>query len=330
MAAADAKKGRSGVARPRIGLALGAGGTKGTAHVGVLKVLTEAGVPIDCVAGASIGALYGASYALGHDLRRVERNIRRTPPADVLRFFRHRLVIGGQSPLGERFRRALAGARFEDLKVPLAVVASDVLRREPVLIREGDVLTAVQASISLPVLARPVRREGRYLLDGGYWEPAPVSAARALGAQKVIAVVLGEPAVVSGRRRYWLRRLTALVERCARLTGSDGSRRPPGLLASAALYLYARTDVPVPAAEADVVIRPRVAHLNANSPFHMQLSLRRGEEAARQALPMIQEMLRKSCPALRSGPGREVAPQPLSAARLQRFLLLGFEADGRQ
>ena len=282
------------VARPRIGLALGAGGAKGTAHVGVLKVLAEAGVPIDCVAGASIGALYGASFALGHDLRRVERNIRRTPPGDVLRFFRHRLAIGGQNPLGKRFRRALGGVRFEDLRVPFAVVASDVLRREPVLIREGDILTAVQASISLPVLARPVRRGDRYLLDGGYWEPAPVSAARALGAEKVIAVVLGERRVLSERRRYWLRRLTALVERCARLTGGDASRRPPGLLASAVFYLHTRTDVPPSAAEADVVIRPRVAHLNANSPFHMQLSLRRGEEAAREALPLIQEMLRKS------------------------------------
>lgn len=280
--------------RPRIGLALGAGGTKGAAHVGVLKVLSEAGIPIDCVAGASIGALYGASFALGHDLRRVERNISRTRPVDVLRFFRHRLDIGGHNPLGERFRRALEGVRFEDLKVPLAVVASDVLRREPVLLRDGDLLTAVQASISLPVLARPVRRGDRYLLDGGYWEPAPVSAVRALGAEKVIAVVLGEATVASARRRYYVRRLAALVERCARLTASDGHRRPPGLLASVAFYLYTRTEVPPPAAEADVVIRPRVGHLNANSPFHMRLSLRRGEEAAREALPLIEEMLRES------------------------------------
>jgi NTE family protein len=295
---AEAGIARFGVARPCIGLALGAGGTKGTAHVGVLKVLSEAGVPVDCVAGASIGALYGASFAMGRDLRRVERNIRRTPPGDVLRFFLHRLVIGGQDPLGDRFRRALEGVRFEDLKVPLAVVASDVLRREPVLVCEGDVFTAVQASISLPVLARPVRWGDRYLLDGGYWEPAPVSAARALGADKVIAVVLGEPALVSARRRSWLRRLRTLVERCGRLTGSDGSRRPPGLLASAAFYLYTRTDVPPPSAEADVVIRPRVAHLNANSPFHLRLSLRRGEEAAREALPLILDMLRKSSPGI--------------------------------
>ena len=277
--------------RPRIGLALGAGGTKGTAHVGVLKVLCEAGVPIDCIAGASIGALYGASFARGHDPQRIARNIRRTPPQDVLRFFRHRLSIGPQDPLGGRFRRTLEGVRFEELSIPLAVVASDVVRREPVLIREGNVLSAVQASISLPVLAQPVRWGDRYLVDGGYWEPAPVSAARALGAEKVIAVVLGDPAVVSGRRRLLVKRLAAILDGQARRTARDGSRRPPGLLAIAAFYLYTRTEVPPPTTAADVVIRPRVAHLNANSPFHMQLSLHRGEQAAREALPLIEQML---------------------------------------
>ncbi len=275
-----------------IGLALGAGGTKGTAHVGVLKVLSETGVPIDCIAGASIGALYGASFARGHDPRRMERNIRRTPPLDVVRFFRQRLSIGRRDPLGERFRKALDGVRFDELKIPLAIVTSDIVRREPVVIHEGEVLPAVQASISLPVLAPPVRWRDRYLLDGGYWESAPVSAAQALGAEKVIAVILGDPAIVSGRRRRWVRRLTAVLDEQLRRTGRDGSRRPPGLLASAAFYLYTRTEVQPPTATADVVIRPRVAHLNPNSPFHMQLSLRRGEEAARAALPVIEEALR--------------------------------------
>jgi NTE family protein len=297
------------VARPRVGLALGAGGTKGSAHVGVLKVLTEAGVPIDCVAGASIGALYGAPFALGRDPQDIERNLRRTSPRDVMRFFRHRLTIGPDNPLGERFYTALDGVCFEDLKVPFAVVASDVLRREPVLIREGEVLPAVQASISLPLLARPVHWDGRYLVDGGYWEPAPVSAARALGAEMVIAVVLGDPSVVSGRRRGWVRRLAAILERRARWTNGDGRGEAPGLVASAAFLLYTMTEVRPAATDADVIIRPRVAHLNANSPFHMQLGRRRGEEAAREALPLIEAMLRESArPATTGGVS---APAPL-------------------
>jgi NTE family protein len=278
--------------KPRVGLALGAGGTKGAAHIGVLKVLSEAGVSIDCLAGASIGALYGATFALGTNLGLIEHGIRRTSARDVLRFFRHRLTIGARNPLGERFYQALAGVRFEELKIPFAVVASDVRRREPVVIREGEVLPAVQASISLPLLARPVRCGDRFLLDGGYWEPAPVSAARALGAEKVIAVILGEPAPLSDRRRALLRRLTAALDACAPRTASDGSLRRPGPLASLAFYLYTRTEVPPPATHADVEIRPQVDYLNANSPFHLRLSLRRGEEAAREALPLIREMLR--------------------------------------
>ena len=298
------------ILRTRVGLALGAGGTKGTAHVGALKVLSEAGVPIDCIAGASIGALYGASFALGRNPQDIERNIRSTSPRDVLRFFCHRLTIGPQNPLGERFHTVLDGVRFEDLKVPYAVVASDVLRREPVLIREGEVLSAVQASISLPVLARPVRWGDRFLVDGGYWESAPVRAVRALGAERVIAVVLGDPAVVSGRRRAWVRRLASILERRARRSGRDATRKAPGLLACAAFLLYTMTQVRPATTDADVIIRPRVAHLNANSPFHMQLSLRRGEEAAREALPLIEAMLREPARLTAIGGASAAAPLP--------------------
>jgi NTE family protein len=296
------------VARPRVGLALGAGGTRGSAHVGVLKVLCEAGVPIDCVAGASIGALYGAPFALGHGPQEIERGVRRTSPRDVMRFFRHRLTIGPDNPLGERFYTVLYGVRFKDLKIPFAVVASDVLRREPVLIREGEVLPAVQASISLPLLARPVRWGDRYLVDGGYWESAPVSAARALGAERVIAVVLGDPAVVSERRRGRVRRLAAILERRARRSGGDGRPKPPGLLACAAFLLQTMADVRPPTTDADIIIRPRVAHLNANSPFHMQLSLRRGEEAASEALPLIEAMLREAARLAPTGGASAAAP----------------------
>src|SRR3989337_776646 len=146
------------MARPKIGLALGAGGTRGTAHIGVLKVLDEAGVPIDCVAGASVGSLYGASYCLGRLPHLMERGALATRSRDVFAFFRGRLRIGPDNPVAERFYRGLRDVRFEDLQIPFAVVASDVLRREPVVIREGSVLEAVQASIAIPILARPVRR----------------------------------------------------------------------------------------------------------------------------------------------------------------------------
>ena len=270
--------------RPKIGLALGAGGTRGTAHIGVLKVLHEAGVAIDCVAGASVGALYGASYCLGRPPHLMERAALATNSRDVLAFFRGRLRIGPHNPVAERFYRVLRGVDFEDLKIPFAVVASDVLRRQPAVIRQGSVLEAVQASIAIPVLARAVRIGDRYFLDGGMWEPAPVGAVRALGADHVIAVVLGEPSVLTGWRHRWAERV---------LNAFDGhwKRSHPGLLTPFLFMLHTAVDEPAPMAPAEVVIRPAVDHLNPNSPFHLELAMQRGEEAARAALPEIEALL---------------------------------------
>ena len=270
--------------RPKIGLALGAGGTRGSAHIGVLKVLHEAGVPIDCVAGASVGALYGASYCLGRPPHLMERAALATNSRDVLAFFRGRLRIGPYNRVAERFYRVLRGVTFEDLKVPFAVVASDVLGREPVVIRQGSVLEAVQASIAIPLLARPVRIGDRYFLDGGMWEPAPVKAARELGADHVIAVVLGEPGILTGWRRRWAERVLHRFE-------GHWRRRQPGLLTPFLFMLYTAVDEPAAMAPAEVVIRPAVDHLNPNSPFHVELALRLGEEAARAALPDIERLL---------------------------------------
>src|SRR3989337_3961644 len=113
------------MSRPKIGLALGAGGTRGSAHIGVLKVLHEAGVPVDCVAGASVGSLYGASYCLGRPPHLMERGALATNARDVLAFFRGRLRIGPHNRVAERFYRLLPDVRFEDLSIPFAVVASE-------------------------------------------------------------------------------------------------------------------------------------------------------------------------------------------------------------
>src|SRR3970040_1903668 len=111
--------------RSKIGLALGAGGTRGTAHIGVLKVLQEASVPIDFVAGASVGALYGASYCLGRPPHLMERAALATNSRDVLAFFRGRLRIGPHNRGAERFYRLLRDGRLEDLSIPFARGALD-------------------------------------------------------------------------------------------------------------------------------------------------------------------------------------------------------------
>jgi predicted acylesterase/phospholipase RssA len=273
------------MSRPRIGLALGAGGTKGVAHVGVLKVLQEAGIHIDCVAGASVGALYAAGYAVGRPVESMMSGTRRSSPWQVFRFFWHGLSLHHDNPVARAYLSAFQGHRCEELRLPFAAVASDVEDPSPVVLREGDLVRALEASIAIPVLARPVPWEGRWLVDGGFWEAAPVSTAAALGAERVIAVVLGEPVALT----RWLRPLVRwLAQRVRRL--SKG--RPPGRLASLSFLLHTLSEPPPAARPADVTIRPDVTRLSANSPFHMGSSLERGEAAARAALPQIRALLK--------------------------------------
>jgi NTE family protein len=212
------------------------------------------------------------------------RGARRSSSWQVFRFFWHGLSLRHDNPVARAYLRAFQGHRCEELPVPFAAVASDVQQPSPVVLREGDLVRALEASIAIPVLARPVPWEGRWLVDGGFWESAPVSAAVALGAERVIAVVLGEPLALP----RWLRPLTRwLAGRVRRLAGG----RPPGRLASLSFLLHTLSEPPPAARPADVTIRPGVARFSANSPFHMGRSLERGEAAARAALPQIQALL---------------------------------------
>jgi len=268
---------------PRIGLALGAGGTKGSAHAGVLKVLDEAGVPIDFIAGSSIGAAYAASYAAGTTGREMVEDVLQTRPQDVFAFFRHRLKLTPDDPLACMLCGRLDDRDFVELRLPLTIVASDLFRRRPVVIRSGSVLRAVEASIAVPLLASPVRINGRYVVDGGFWEQAPVRVAASMGAEKVIEVILGDS--IAMPRRFW-----PLARRLVRLLDSPIRRSGPGPAASALFLLYTLTYVPA-RSQADVSIRPDVVKISANSPFHLAEAMRRGEEAARAALPDIEALL---------------------------------------
>lgn len=273
-----------GTGRPRIGLALGAGGTKGTAHVGVLKVLQNAGVPIDCVAGASIGAAYGAAWLAGYPVERMEEGVLATSPRDVLAFFAHRLRLDASTFVGRGFYNLLKNLTFSDLRLPFAAVASDLFEQRRVVLTSGPLLRAVQASIAVPLMARPVRWGDRYLMDGGFWEQTPVDVAAGMGAERIIDVVLGEsinlPPPLHPFGRAALRQLRGI----ARSIG-------PGNFAAAVFLLFTLLNPPRSRRKADVTIRPYVIKISANSPFHLALCMKRGEEAARAALPEIEGLM---------------------------------------
>lgn len=179
--------------KSRLGLALGGGGARGGAHVGVLRALLDHGIVPDIVCGTSAGALVGAAFAAGR-LDAMETWIRGLTGWRVLKTMDLRLT-GGGFLRGDRVRGVMGEAipddlRIEDLDLPFAAVATDLATGREVWLRDGVLLDAVYASCALPGLFTPARRDGTWLADGGLANPVPISLCRALGAKKVIAVDL--------------------------------------------------------------------------------------------------------------------------------------------
>lgn len=181
-------------AKGTIGLALGSGAARGLAHIGIIRALAEADIEPDIVCGTSIGALVGASHLAGN-LDRLENWARSLSKLDTARFFELDTSFKGlvnKDWLHGFLTENVAGddERIESLDKVFAAVAADLESGREVWLQEGSLIEAVLASIALPGLFPAIRREGRWLVDGGLVNPVPVSVCRALGADFVIAVNL--------------------------------------------------------------------------------------------------------------------------------------------
>src|SRR5574339_324057 len=188
--------------QPRIGLALGAGGARGWSHIGVIEVLTEAGIRPDIVCGTSMGALVGAAYAAGeHDrLKDWALSLGWREVFGLMDFTWRGGLIRGKKLF--EFMRSRFGLRdISALPMPYGAVATELASGREVWLREGHVLDAVRASIAIPGVFAPVLRDGELLVDGGLVNPVPVSMCRALGADVVIAVDLGRSKLAYYRER---------------------------------------------------------------------------------------------------------------------------------
>ncbi len=176
--------------RPRIGVALGSGGARGWCHIGVLQALGRLGIPVDVIAGTSIGAVVGAAFAGGR-LDALEDWARGLTQAKLVRLMDLELRHGGLvRARGIETMLAEIGLadRIEALGRPFAAVATCMETGREVWMSDGPTYDAVRASAGIPGVMSPIRRDDRWLLDGGLVNPVPVSAARALGAEVVIAV----------------------------------------------------------------------------------------------------------------------------------------------
>lgn len=173
--------------KKKVGLALGGGAARGIAHIGVLKVLQHYKVPIDFIAGTSSGSLVGAIYAAGMDLVMIEEISLRTHWGDFFKvaLFRPGFISG--EAIEEFMAKHIGDLKFSDLKIPFAVVATDLQTGGRVVIREGKVAKAVAASSVFPGFFAPAELEGKFLIDGGIASNVPVDVVREAGAEYVIA-----------------------------------------------------------------------------------------------------------------------------------------------
>ena len=176
--------------RPRIGLALGGGFARGIAHIGVLKALLDAKIPIDCIAGTSVGALIGAGYVTGVTLEKMQRRAAATRFADFGKWRLSRMGFASNDRLERYLYQMSQFTRFEQCTIPLAIAATDLSTGEAVYFTEGEIGPALRASCAYPGLFLPIEHQGRILVDGFLSSPVPVDAVKRLGADFVIAVWL--------------------------------------------------------------------------------------------------------------------------------------------
>lgn len=270
----------SDVAASGVALALGGGAALGWAHIGVVRTLMERGVRIEAVAGTSIGALVAVCVAAGK-LDVLEELARSANAMTMLRYldlgFRGG-VLGGRA-IERELKRHFAHTHLEDLALPCATVAADLLGGTEVVLTTGPVVEAVRASIAIPGIFRPVRRDGQLLADGGLVNPVPVSAVRRLSRAPVVAVNL---------QGDYLRRAAAI--------GLAGAGHRASALrvtrASLGLLLTALSTHVLTAHPAEVVVTPPVGHVDVGDFTKAEALILAGRTAAEAALPEIAATLR--------------------------------------
>ena len=256
--------------RPRIGLALSGGAARGIAHVGVLRALEENNIPIDAIAGASVGALVGGSYAAGLSIEQLQKMAHGFRWRHTARLSFSRLGLQSNARMEKYLRACLPVTRFEDLKIPFAAMVTDLRKGSLIVFRDkGDLPFAIRASACIPAIYAPIRDDqGRLLIDGGIVANLPISHTRDLGADLVIAVDVNADGI-----RFFDQPHTAL-----------------GVLA----YTFIAVERIVSNQErknADLLIAPRVGHIRWDQTRRTDELIQAGYEAGLESIEKIRKLI---------------------------------------
>ncbi len=255
--------------RPRIGLALGGGFARGIAHIGVLRVLEEYEIPVDFIAGTSVGALIAATYASGTSLTEMERQGSATRFSDFGRWTVSRMGMATNDRLEDFLRKFTTAKFFHEMKIPLSIAATDLLSGNSIHFTQGEIGPALRASCAYPGLFLPVEYQGRILVDGFLTETVPAEAARDMGADIVVGVHL-EPGLLRSAPRNTIEVIS----------------RSFSILQTAATQVW-HSDV-------DVLIEPDVHRVQWDEFVKTPQLVAAGEAAAREALPQIKDLIELS------------------------------------
>jgi NTE family protein len=274
-----------------ITLALGGGGAKGNAHIGVLRCLEKEGFRVRAVAGTSFGGMVAAVYASGRTPDEIEELFLRV---DQSRLYGH-LAGEGPSLLGlagvtKWLEEVFGTTTFDDLKLPCALTAVDLKSAREVILTEGLVRDAIMATIALPGIFPPRRIQDWELVDGGTLDPVPVSVARSLApGLPVVAVVLTAPVGTPTRTiEMTLPYLPGLIAR--RITRLRAAQAFDIFIQSLDIANRQMTELRLEADDPDIVIRPAVTHIQLLDKVNISEVARLGEQAAQAALPELRRV----------------------------------------
>ena len=255
---------------PKLGLALGGGAARGFAHIGVIQVLEENGIKPDMVVGTSAGSVVAAFYASGKtgaQLQWLADSMDESQLTDWTVPFMSRGMLRGEA-LGRYINTQLNGAKIEDLKIPLGIVATDLQTGDGILFRRGDIATAVRASSAVPSVFEPVRIGNNDYVDGGLVSPVPVLYARQMGADIVIAVDISsrpEDAKTTDMLKVLLQTFSIMGKSISQLE----------------------------MAQAEVVVRPAMSDVGSTEFAARKKSIEAGRAAMKLALPALKAALAK-------------------------------------
>lgn len=253
---------------PKIGLALGSGGARGFAHIGVIKVLEEANIPINCIAGSSMGSLVGAFYGSGYTPLQMAKMATHFQRKYYLDFTVPKMGFISGAKVKHLIRILTKGKMLEELDPSLRIIATDLLTGERVVFIKGDISTAVRASISIPGIFVPEKVNGRLLVDGAVVDRIPVKEVKKMNADIVIAVDVSnfktEP------------QITSIFD-----------------VIMQSMEIMEREMIRMKEIESDIMIKPIINQYSSTAFKNIDKIIEQGVEATKKKLPEIQMALQQ-------------------------------------